>query len=89
MAYASKLSEDRFSLVYDAINKRVSDSAEAQYQACLAKATTRQEREACAGGYPSEWSTLFDLWLRDKVTNLHVLECLRLGRVHGCDTAAG
>ena len=82
MAYASLLPDKRFNEIYDLLYLRVSAAANAAYNAKLAKAKTRKQREACAGHYPSDWSVLFGLWCRDKVTNLHVLDCLRLGHVY-------
>ena len=82
MAYASKLPESWFNAIYDELYKRAEAAAMASYQAKLAKAKTRKQREKCAGHYPSDWSKLLDLWCRDKVSNLHVLDCLRIGQVY-------
>ena len=71
MAYASLLPDKRFNEIYDLLYQRVAAAANAAYNAKLAKAKTRKQREACAGHYPSDWSVLFGLWCRDKVTNLH------------------
>ena len=85
MAFASKLPEDKFAKIYDALERRVSMSADAQYQAKLAKAKTEKQRRACVGYYPSEWSKLMGLWCSDKVSNLFVLDCLRVGHVYAPD----
>lgn len=88
MAYASKLSENRFNAIYDEVYKRAEAEAKALYKAKLAKAKTRKQREQCAGHYPSDWSELLDLWCRDKVSNLHVLDCLQIGQVYSGDELA-
>ncbi|MFC6674317.1 hypothetical protein [Marinobacterium aestuariivivens] len=89
MAYASQLPEPKFNAIYDELYKRSETAAKAAYQAKLEKAKTRKQREACAGHYPSDWSKLFDLWCRDKVTNLHVLDCLRIGHVYSGEDLSG
>lgn len=86
MAYASKLNEAKFNALYDALNEMQRRSAESQYHAKLKKAKTAKQRRECAGHYPSEWSELFNLWLRDKVTNLYVYDCLKIGYVIGAYT---
>lgn len=88
MAYASKLPEKRFNAIYDELYKRTEAAAIASYEAKLAKAKTSKQREACAGHYPSDWSKLFGLWCRDKVSNLHVLDCLRIGHVYSGEELA-
>lgn len=82
MAFASKLPEKKFNAVYDVLYKRSEEAAKAAYQAKVAKAKTQKQREACAGVYPSDWSQLLDLWSRDRVSNLHVYECLKIGQVY-------
>lgn len=89
MAYAKKLSEAKFNQIYDELFKRAEAAAKAAYQEKLAKAKTPKQRQACAGHYPSDWSELLDLWCRNKVTNLHVLECLRIGHVYSGQELAG
>ncbi|EAZ97001.1 hypothetical protein MELB17_09433, partial [Marinobacter sp. ELB17] len=42
----------------------------------------QKQRKACAGYHPSDWSELFSLWCADKVSNLHVKDCLHLGHVY-------
>ncbi|WP_081051742.1 hypothetical protein [Aeromonas hydrophila] len=79
MEYASQLPDPHFNQIYDLLEQRVSAAARAAYNSRLSKAKTREEREACAGCYPSAWSELFNQWCRDKVTNQHVLDCLKLG----------
>ncbi|HDZ37604.1 MAG TPA: hypothetical protein ENH62_04855 [Marinobacter sp.] len=85
MAFASTLPEKKFNAIYDALYKRSADAAKAAYEMKIAKAKTRKQREACAGHYPSDWSQLFDLWSRDRVSNLHVYECLHVGHVYSPD----
>lgn len=82
MAYSSHLPEPKFNAIYDELYKRAEAAAKASYEAELAKAKTCKQRESCAGHYPSDWSKLLDLWCRDKVSNLHVLDCLRIGHVY-------
>lgn len=82
MAYASALPEERFREIYDQLEQRVDAAATAAYNAALAKAKTRKQRLACAGHYPSDWSRLMGLWCRDKVSNLMVQDCLRVGSVY-------
>lgn len=88
MAFASILPASKFNAIYDVLYKQSQRAAKAAYEAKVAKAKTRKQREACAGHYPSDWSELFDLWLRDRVSNLHVYECLRIGHVHSPDDLA-
>lgn len=88
MAYASKLPQEKFNQIYDALYQRTKNAADAQYQAKLAKARTARQREACAGVYTSDWSELFNAWVHDKVSNLHVKECLYLGHVHSAEALA-
>ena len=88
MAYASSLPDEKFSEIYDQIEKHVSASAEAAYKANLAMAKTEKQRRACAGHYPSDWSIIFDLWCRDRIPNTYVIDCLRLGHVHAPDASA-
>lgn len=85
MAYASSLPDEKFSEIYDQIEKHVSASAEAAYKANLAMSKTEKQRRACAGHYPSDWSIIFDLWCRDRIPNTYVIDCLRLGHVHAPD----
>lgn len=82
MAYASKLSEEKFSVIYRELMRRSFQAAKAQYEKKVAEARTESQRRACAGYYPSEWSELLEDWCRDRATNLYVLECLKLGHVH-------
>lgn len=82
MAYASTLPESKFNEIYDQLELKVSESAEAQYQQALKLAKTKRQQKACMRGYPSEWSVLMKQWCCDKVSNLYVMDCLRLGHVH-------
>jgi hypothetical protein len=81
MAYAKSLPEEKFDKIYDELYKRTEAATRAQYEAKLAKAKTRRQREACAGVYTSDWSELFNGWCHNKVSNLHVYDCLRCGYV--------
>ena len=82
MAFASKLSQEKFNELYDQLYEKSEKAAKAAYQAKLNKAPTTKQKEACGGGYPSDWSFLFRLWCHDRVSNLHVYECLRLNHVY-------
>ncbi|HDT5862687.1 hypothetical protein E4188_22865 (plasmid) [Aeromonas media] len=82
MAYASLLPEDKFAEIYDQLEERVAAAATAAYNMAIAKAKTRKQRIACAGHYPSDWSRLMGLWCQDKVSNLMVQDCLRVGSVY-------
>lgn len=85
MAYASKLPERKFNLIYEALYTRSEAAAKAQYESKLEKAKNHRQRQACAGIYPSDWSRLLDLWCRDRASNLHVIDCLKIGHVYSGD----
>ncbi|MNL54336.1 hypothetical protein D3C87_1776610 [compost metagenome] len=76
------LPEDKFAEIYNLLEERVAAAATAAYNMAIAKAKTRKQRIACAGHYPSDWSRLMGLWCQDKVSNLMVQDCLRVGSVY-------
>ena len=81
MAYASSLSQEKFNEIYNQLYQLSEKQGKSMYEAKLAKAKTRKQREACAGSYRGEWFELFDGWTRDKYSNIYVRDCIANGVV--------
>ena len=76
--FASQMSDTAFNELYRQLQNLMGESAERQYQAKLALAKTEKQRRRCAGGYPSAYSRLMNLWSRDKIPTSLVDEYLEL-----------
>lgn len=71
MAFYSKLNDQRALEIYNELNSKISEEAQAMYCA-------NKKRAGC---YKGVWFELQSLWLDDKVPNFHVTDCLRVGQV--------
>ena len=71
MAYFSKLNGNKQLELYKALQEKVSSEANAMYNANGKK----------AGCYKDAWFELLDDWMQDKVSNLHIMDCLKAGYV--------
>lgn len=83
MAYSNALPEATFNALYDTLTKKASNEHDAAYRSNLAKAKSRLQKLKCAGKYVGSWQRLLNNWLSQKVSNIHVYECLKLGCVIG------
>lgn len=83
MAYHSKLDEKKQSEIQNALLEHVRSEHDAAYEANLRKAKSKLAKKRCAGRYEGAWWRLMEDWCNDKVTNLHVLDCLKAGFVAG------
>jgi hypothetical protein len=71
MAFFSKLNANRQAEIYAELQVKVSEEANAMYNANSKK----------AGQYKGLWFELLDLWMHDKIPNFHVTDCLRINSV--------
>ncbi len=77
MAFFSRLSEEKQNELYGKLQANISSESQSMYNAALSKAKTKKQKAECAGQYKGSWFYLLEDWMNDKVTNLHVRDCLR------------
>ena len=83
MAYFSKLTDEQQNALSEQLLFLVSKEHEAQYQSNLAKAKSKRQQLLCAGRYEGAWYRLFNSWLLDTTSTLHVKDCLKANIVIG------
>jgi hypothetical protein len=85
MAYYENLDNQKQEEINEQLLIKVRAEHESAYQSNLAKAKSKLAKKRCAGRYEGAWWRLMNAWRDNKVTNLHVYDCLAGDRVIGDD----
>lgn len=83
MAYANSLTDEKSAYYYHQLGLKIEAESSAAYESNLRKAKSKKAKDQCAGSYQGSWYRLREDWLANKVSNLHIQDCLRIGRVIG------
>ncbi|OEE37265.1 hypothetical protein A1QO_03955 [Vibrio genomosp. F10 str. ZF-129] len=83
MAYCNQLDENKFSSIYTVLQNKARLEHEQAYKSNVRKAKTRMQKSKCAGQYIGAWQRLFNGWLGNTVSNLHVMDCINSNTVIG------
>lgn len=83
MAYYDNLPDNRQDEIRNLLLVNVRNEHDRAYQANMEKAKSRRQKALCAGRYEGAWWRLMDAWMEGKVSNLHVLDCLKHNLVIG------
>lgn len=83
MAFHDSLSDAKQSVIHQQLTALASTEHDKAYQSNISKANSKLAKKRCAGRYEGSWYRLRNDWVAGKVTNLHVYDCIRFGRVIG------
>lgn len=83
MAYHNNLSIEKQNNIHNQLLEKVRTEHDSAYQSNLLKAKSKLAKKRCAGRYEGAWWRLMNDWLNNKVSNIHVFDCLENNLVIG------